>query len=344
MRVKLHIPLILSLSLVASLASADDGGVRGVGGSMELIHPEHSSVRMVRETVGVKLSGQDPRVRCVFVFKNEGKAATVKMGFPEVSYGEPANPASKHSDLRGFKSWVDGKQVKTRLVLSKKNRERDQNFRAWHVKDVPFAAGQTRTVVDEYTGGMGNEVGGYTWFWYTLISGASWKGKIGEAKITVDTSSMLEQYAVGSISPKGYTRRGGIIKWTLRNLEPKENVEITFVPVVRVTANGELYPDALYERRNGVSMVTAGQLGMLDIEAKTRRHKCVLSHGKRTLTVTAGSRNAVLDKASKVLLPRAPFVSDGEMVVPLAEVVRAFGGTAKHHKAKGIYHLDVSLK
>jgi hypothetical protein len=347
MRLNLLIPLILSLALAASLAVADDGGVRGIGGSVELIHPEHSSVRMVRETVDAKLNlGNDPpHVRCVFVFKNEGKATTVKMGFPEVSGGELADPASRHTDLRGFKSWVDGKQVKTRLILSKKNRERSL-FRAWHVKDVPFAAGQTRTVVDEYAGGMGGDSAGWENFNYTLITGASWKGKIGEAKITVDASPMLEKYTITSISPKGYTRRGGLIKWTLRNLEPKEDVEIIFVPAVKITLNGaEASPFLLYERRNGISMTFVNGLDdTLAVKAKTRLPKCVLSHGTHTLTVTVGSRIAVLDRTRKIVLPRAPFLAGHEVIVPLAAVVRALGGTARHHKDKGIYYLDVNLK
>jgi hypothetical protein len=335
---------IMILLCSCATVRADDGGVRGVGGAVELLWPEHPSIRMVRETVNatnLSTVRYQPHVRCVFVFKNEGKATTVEMGFPEMSGGEGRPTEPGESGLMGFKSWVDGKLVKTRLEPSKDNG--DQTFEAWHVKNVHFAAGQTRTIIDEYRGGMGGDSGGAASFRYTLISGASWKGKIGEADITVDTSAMPKSKKIQSIRPKGYVRRGSVIKWHFTNLEPKEDVSIEFVPVFSLSINGGLDFYVVYRQDHGITLGYATLLGqqMGSVEVDVRGRECVFTHEKHVLKLTAGSRVAVLDRNRKAILPKAPFRVHKDMIVPIAAVSRLLGAKVQHGWAHGEYFLTI---
>jgi hypothetical protein len=321
-----------------TLAVADDGSVIGIGGSAELIKPEHASIRMVRERVDAQVLrcwATPPRVRCEFVFKNEGTATTVKMGFPEESRGDIApSPKSKVSALHGYLSWVDGQRVKTRLVPSSKYG--NDAYTAWHVKDVHFAAGQTRKVVDSYSGGMGGDVMGYRSFNYVLKTGASWKGPIGEAVIRVDVRDMLRACRIDHIEPKGYKLADGIISWRLKEFEPKEDVSITFSPLVIIyMPDGGPSGYLLYERINGTSMALVRDLAnALDAKSTMHGSVCTISKRNHKLRMTAGSKTAVLDGKKKIRLPIAPYAArndDGkpDMAVPVAAVVRALGGTAE---------------
>ncbi|MCE5200498.1 MAG: hypothetical protein ABFD54_14035 [Armatimonadota bacterium] len=322
-----------------ALVVADDGGVHGVGGSAELIKPEHSSIRMIREQVNAQVLRSwrtPPRVRCEFVFKNEGKATTVKMGFPEMSAGELAPIPDKNvTALDGYLSWVDGKPVKTRIVPSRNNG--DQNYQAWHIKDVSFAAGQTRTIVDSYSGGMGGDVDGNRWFNYILKTGASWKGPIGKAAIKVNIKDMLHTYKIDRIEPQGYKKNDGIVSWTLTNIEPKQNISIAFSPLVIIMINDTPMGPLLYERINNTSMALASELSnALAADFAINRGVYIISKAHHKLKMTAESKTATLD-SKRLTLPVAPYVGRNnenkpDLVVPVATVIKALGGMVKLSK------------
>lgn len=335
MRKCLGLMLLLGFAITCA-ALADDGGVIGVGGAVELMHPEHSSVRMVSERVDVKITRgieqwevPTAKVRCVFYFRNEGPATTVKMGFPEDSYADAVDTRSMTSKLEHFQSWVDGKRIGTRLLLDKKNH--GQTFGAWHVKDVPFARGQTRKIVDTYTGGIGAEVGGTVWFEYTLQSGASWKGSIGEAVIRVDASALRSRYGA-SASPGGYVERGGIFTWTLRNLEPTKDIDVSFSPRTYVYVNEDWKQSAFYERASdGVTMAYLRPLleDVKGVTIKSDGKTCTIARAGHVLELVRGSKTATLSGGRRIALPRAPFLNRNGLIVPAASVARALGGTAK---------------
>src|SRR5438270_7298538 len=87
---------------MASAGKADDGYVTGVGGAACLMHG-HPTIRMVSEEVHIQLP--EGKVSAQFVFKNEGAATTVEIGFPEK--GKDVLPRSR-SHMVGFQSLVDG--------------------------------------------------------------------------------------------------------------------------------------------------------------------------------------------------------------------------------------------
>lgn len=74
---------LLFLILVAP-AQANDSAVTGVGGRWKRLDKEHSSVKMVSETVDIWIRGREfYTTEANFVFHNDGPAVVVEMGFPE---------------------------------------------------------------------------------------------------------------------------------------------------------------------------------------------------------------------------------------------------------------------
>lgn len=223
---------LLLLCLIVPVLANDTWMISG--GTAQSMQ-EHSSVRMVSEKIDVKLQGNAPAlVKCEFVFRNEGKAQVVKMGFPSHASGD-VKPLNK-SDLRNFRSWIDGKPTKVTFVRAKPVSK--YKYKAWYVKEAHFKVGQTRTIVDTYNGRLGESAYGASVtgksFTYILATGRNWKGRIGKAVVTIDISNPPPGVRFKEARPKGYIRRGNKLVWTFRNFEPMEDkgaVHIEYAPV-----------------------------------------------------------------------------------------------------------------
>ncbi|MDO8684794.1 MAG: DUF4424 family protein [Armatimonadota bacterium] len=221
--------VILSVLLLPLPIFANDTAMIGAGGTVEPMR-QHDSIRLIKERVDVRLMGLRPaKVRCEFLFKNEGKSpVTVKMGFPVHASGD-VRPI-KSTNLRNFRSYVDGKPIKTRFAQARPTTE--SQYKAWYVKNVSFAPGQTRKVVDIYGSPLGdafirtNRIDHF--FHYILTTGRNWKGPIGEAVIAVDISYMPKGYVLEAARPNNYFLRGSRLTWTMRNFEPNENIGLDF--------------------------------------------------------------------------------------------------------------------
>lgn len=170
-------------------ARANDGGIAW-GGSPKLLSA-HPTVAMQSEVIVMNVGAQNVSVDCRFVFKNYGRATTVRMGFPDEGSGDTPheigyqieNPKKVATAFTSFKSWVDGKRVKTQLIRS------DEPDKSWHAKSVYFPASSTRIVRDLYTVPVGGQIGTngyYSQTSYTLHTGASWRGTIGRSTIIVN--------------------------------------------------------------------------------------------------------------------------------------------------------------
>src|ERR1700710_1520846 len=62
--------VLLAFGSLTALAQADDGWV-GFGGNPKLMTREHPQIRMVSETVDLRVVGANVVVDCTFHFKNE---------------------------------------------------------------------------------------------------------------------------------------------------------------------------------------------------------------------------------------------------------------------------------
>jgi hypothetical protein len=167
----------LTLFLLSSFAVANDGWV-GTGGTPKLMKG-HPSVRMLREKVRVRVEPTRVVVQADFWFRNGGPETTVDVGFPDDDtddYGE-GKPV-----LKNFRSWVEGRLVKTQL-------RGNGTTGHWHVKSVRFPQNRTVHIRDRYETAIGVDhlAPGYFGHYvgYTVSTGSSWKGTIGETDLQV---------------------------------------------------------------------------------------------------------------------------------------------------------------
>jgi len=179
------------LAMVAAGAGGDDGGMY-LSGAPKLL-TSHPTVSMRWENVTIHADRKWLTVRCDFDFVNHGKACLVRMGFPDDSEGafnpgERGDPAPKHleSNLAGFRSYVDGRRVRTVLLHG----DAGDGIVDWQVKTVRFGSGQERHIREEYYVPCGIEAAGgpgYSYIaYYVLSTGSTWHGPIGDVTVTVE--------------------------------------------------------------------------------------------------------------------------------------------------------------
>lgn len=169
-------PFVLGFLVAAGMAAANDGWV-GNSGSPKLMAP-HPTVRMLREKVRLVVDRETVTVEAEFWFRNGGPTTSANVGFPDESSDPDGKPV-----LKNFRSWIDGKPVKMRFQTS----ENDGN---WHVKRVTFPKNRVVHIRDRYVvgigeGRLGNVETFVNYVTYTVHTGASWKGTIGETDLRV---------------------------------------------------------------------------------------------------------------------------------------------------------------
>lgn len=193
--------LLLWLVWLGGTALANDTWVEGAGGTIKAMD-EHPSVAMKSELVEVAITESTATVHCTFVFHNDGPATRVKMGFPEGGGGDV--DVTKPRGFRSFRSWVDGKPIPTKIEGFTADEFHWDRFRT---KVVDFAAGQTRRVEVRYEQPLGMVALGASpskFFTYQFDTGASWKGKIGHARLVVRFSAMKGYSFMDRKIPPGY--------------------------------------------------------------------------------------------------------------------------------------------
>jgi hypothetical protein len=121
-------------------AAANDSGL-SVSGTPIMLHG-NTTVSMVSENIKIDVYDGHLVADCTFEFKNSGPACTVRLGFPDrykLWYSSVEDDATQHpehrpvSTMTWFKSYVNGKRVKTSLVSG-------TDAFSCHVKKVNFAA------------------------------------------------------------------------------------------------------------------------------------------------------------------------------------------------------------
>jgi len=312
--------MLLGVVCLALPARADDAAVQGVGGAMEAMQ-EHPSVVMKSELVEARVTPKGADVRCVFVFRNDGPAAKVKMGFPEYGWGDI--DIEHPRGFRSFRSWVDGEPVAT--AIEGFRADRDRGWKRWRTKLVPFSAGQTRRVEVRYEDGIGEMSDGSNFFTYALRTGASWKGKIGHAKVVVRFAGMK-----GCSTADGGILEGYKVVRGWEHFEPKEDVFVPFFPPAS--------PLFLNGRRLDYDLSAAPlPVGCSDLLVPAR---WLVEHIGGALTWDPESAAAILkrDPATILLTTDGPPNAEGtrvyarlwhsRVVVSVAEVLRALGGSA----------------
>lgn len=202
-------------AVAAPGAGANDTAVSGVSGSARPLRGEHRDIQMVRELVWIEVRGDSYTTTADFEFFNHGSAQSVRMGFPEESYGGGSGDRLlKKSSFQSFATWVDGRQVRARRVASEQ--DVSERFKALWVKTVFFGSGQRRRVrvrTESRVGGMaaylsegGGRLASYN------FSGGNWKGSVQESVLVAVLHgkgvSVKNVYAEGDPKPTSSRRSG----------------------------------------------------------------------------------------------------------------------------------------
>jgi hypothetical protein len=218
--------------------------------------PQWTMVRMESESVSITLGEKRVAVVAVFNMYNEGKAGPVRMGYPVGTF---------ETDLHDFTVTIDGQPVgnirtetgeaAAGAAPSAPGRPgRDGGkpsgaapapasepyrfegpYKQWKVFDVDMQEHAPRTIKITYWVEPARvrdaERGDLLHYTYTLRTGATWKGKINQAVVTVTLDGVAADRLV-RVVPAGETRAqdGKSLAWTFRDFKPAADVEITFRP------------------------------------------------------------------------------------------------------------------
>jgi hypothetical protein len=108
-------------------------------------------------------------------------------------------------------------------------------YKQWQVFDVDLQEHAAPTIKITYWVEPATvkdaQMGDVLHYCYTLRTGATWKGKISQAVITVTLDGVAPARLVRTV-PVGEVRTAGgkVLTWSLRDFKPADNVEITFRP------------------------------------------------------------------------------------------------------------------
>ena len=332
----------LCLTLLVNATWADDGFASGQGGTPGALR-EHPTIRMVSEVVTLRVPSRQVEAR--FVFRNEGPACTVSMGFPEDSWDDGKERARQ--SFTHFQSWVDGQPMRRRWVSPPPPLASGRQYAGLWMAKVRFDRGQTRVITDRYVAGGEYTSDGLQHLSYTLVSGATWKGSIGDGLIRVlfDDS----QGWVYRTHPASTQRPGQVLEWRFHDLEPNEDFSVSWQPAFTcLTVNGrrefeQFVPGIEREQAaNAVRQSPARKRG--DLVEMSLRQACdelglslsawpkpigyylELRRCGRLVQCREGSITAFADGRA-VRLRAAPIRQGGWMRVCLQDLVDLFGGT-----------------
>jgi hypothetical protein len=205
-----------------------------------------TTVRMESETVDITLGEKRVAVTAVFNMRNNGKTATVPIGYPL---------GVMEKSLNDFKFFVDDQEVKNVRTEEKKdaanspkarfggNEAKDAYrfegpYKQWKVIDVAMAENEKKVIKVTYWVEPAQvktaEKADVLHYVYTLKTGATWKGKIDEAVIRMKLDGVKSESIVQA-TPAGYQKAdsGATLAWTFKDFKPAEDVEVTFLPATK---------------------------------------------------------------------------------------------------------------
>jgi hypothetical protein len=344
MRGALLIALMLAL-VPAGRADADDSAIQGVGGAIQLMD-EHPSVVMEQMQAAIHLSPDRGRVDCLLVFHNTGPRTSVRMGFPEEGTDE-GRPLHGRVGFTTFATWVDGRRVPTAIEGETSSAG---SWERWRVKTVQFSTAQRRRVRVRYSARTGDDISGRHYFAYRTGSGASWKGPIGRARISLQVSYDRARWQLSV--PAGFRQLSqGRYEFARRGYEPsaRDEVIISFLPVFYAVGSdgggGQSAPSVFGGQTAGgmaIFVPVRDLARWLGAELAYSRPAATLTLGRHEVTARPGESRMQVG-GQRVPLTAAPVVEDDRMFVPLRPVAAALGVPVTYLAARRTALLSLSL-
>jgi hypothetical protein len=246
-------PLLLILLLIVSEMALPNGSPINTGeirrtGNIRMI--QKKDIRLLTETIAVRLSGDYADVRVSYSFLNTGPADKVTYGFPiECAPYTGEEFAPKEEALTDFRIEVQNDFESSRRLLPLlqtqiKKTDPDNEFSPywkWHIVEIEFADKEYLNVFVSYRVKSSLEDYVYTksfrpefsprTFRYSLNPAMNWgDGLVQYCRIQVDTREFAKHgAAVSTISPGGYSAKDGMITWSHENLDLSKAADIEIV-------------------------------------------------------------------------------------------------------------------
>jgi len=217
----------------------------GVWADIASPREQWETVRMDSETVRVTLTASEVVVNATFVMTNTGEASEVVVGYPRGPLEAELEDFKASVDGKAIKDVADGPEKKAGSAGVKGGRRGPAyggsykfagDYAGWKVFKVPFAEGQTRTVVVSYrtkpTPVKVKDQGDALFYSYIMRTGATWKGKIGEADIAIEIAPFAREILAVSPKPTEMVEARTdpphtSVRWRMKDFEPDSNIEIT---------------------------------------------------------------------------------------------------------------------
>lgn len=185
---------------------------------------DQTQVRMV--TADIRMQVPAGKVKVTYVFTNAGPATNVTMAFPEEGQDAYLDDKTK-THFAYFRSTVDGKPVQTTpKKLSDAEDHEDFGYKIWWIKEVPFAKGQSRTVVNEYQSPNGSSALPIAFHQYIVETAKTWSGNLKSLRIEVDVAGLPAGTRYGFTLPKPRFQ-GQKALWYWENVKPAEVHNLT---------------------------------------------------------------------------------------------------------------------
>lgn len=222
--------LLLSIILKGSSALADD---TAMGRTPEGVYSiNDNDIVMVSEDIYVDV--KNGKAKCIFEFKNTGKAKNVLMGFPAEmkDYEQPIMDLS----VREFKVFVDKSEIPVQLEKNVKptglKEEKLSLYESWYTFNIPFDENETKIVENTYSFKSSVcAIGpGLIRTGYILETGANWKGNIGRARVFFDMGN-IRFSSIEQIIPEdmeGFEFEGDNLVFEREDFEPNFNLELDY--------------------------------------------------------------------------------------------------------------------
>lgn len=209
--------------------------------------PRWTTVRMESETVNITLGEKRVQVEAVFRMYNDGNDASVRMGYPLGLFEDALNEFAVTVDDQQVKDVgtedgagaagpsgpVGGGSLKGGRGGSAESYRFEGPYKQWKVWNVPMKSNQERVVKVTYWVKPAQlkdaEKGDLLYYAYTLRTGATWKGKINEAVVTLTLDGVKSDRIVRR-SPTGFelAENGKLTTWKMRDFKPTDDIEIVY--------------------------------------------------------------------------------------------------------------------
>ncbi len=333
---KFIIILLLTItgSLLHTIVMADDAVI---GRTPAGVYPMMDAVvEMVSEDIVINLDRNI--VECTFEFQNTGESRDVLMGFPGKLREDLGSSFSDDASLTldNLKAFVNGEELPVKREIGIQPKIAMPDYSEWFTFTVPFKEGEKVIVRNTYEYMPTYDSIGDVTTGYVLQTGATWKGKIGKARVEFKLGS-IKPWQVEQLKPGGFRFEGNSIVWERANIEPAYDLQLTY--------NTWHYSDEYLE------MMEANDEDASDILFKIEKYKEIQQFAKEkdeeSLLIEYGmaaeSRNPVLASYIAGFLPNTQIPDDAPT---LGDINIIPYGTAYHISCdvKSLYSPDVMLR